>query len=89
MKRQFTGVFIPASIYLDKQLTASQKLLVAEIIALAGPSGCYATNGHFADHLDTDATRISKHISHLEQLGYITVQQGKQRRIQPTPKAYG
>jgi len=87
--RKFTGVFIPANVYLDKDLTPAQKLLLAEIIALASSGRCVATNGHFAEHLDTDATRISKHIARLEELNYIAIEHGKLRALKPTPKAHG
>ena len=73
MDRAFRGVFIPAHIWLDKNLNATEKCLMAEIDSLSKIGGCFASNQYFADFLDLSKDRTSKLISGLKNKGYITV----------------
>lgn len=72
MERDFKGVWIPAEIYLDKELSWTEKLLLIEIDSLDGPDGCFALNEHFAEHLGISKGRVSKLISKLIEKEYIT-----------------
>jgi hypothetical protein len=66
---------LPANVRYDKELPASAKLLYAEITALCNTSGfCWATNGYFADLYGMTARNISRLISQLNNLGYISVE---------------
>lgn len=63
---------LPAVVRYDKDLKASEKLLYAEITALAGKEGsCWATNGYFAELFDCVEETISRAISKLEKKKYI------------------
>ena len=73
MDRAFKGIWIPKEIYLDKNLNWTEKILLIEIDSLDGEEGCFATNEHFAKHLMISKDRVSKLISKLNLLGYITV----------------
>ena len=73
MDRAFRGVFIPAHIWLDKNLNATEKCLMAEIDSLSKIGGCFASNQHFAEFLGLSKDRASKLISGLKNKGYITV----------------
>ena len=90
--KEFTGVFIPANVYLTRDISPIQKLLLSEIIALS-PSGhgCRAGNAHFGGHLGCGNASVSEHIAALEKAGYVTLayEAQKPRTIYPTPKAYG
>lgn len=71
-ERRFTGVFIPAKLYLDTNLKWIEKILIAEIEALTSETTpCKASNGHFARHLGVSKDRVSRLISKLIEQGYI------------------
>ena len=73
-ERKFTGVFIPAKLYLDTNLSWIEKILIVEIEALTTKDKpCIASNEHFAKHLGISKDRISKIISSLVQQGYIHI----------------
>ena len=65
-QRNFTGVFIPAAIYENEELSWSDKILWAEIQALSGKTACRASNAHFAKHLKSTEHNISKSIAKLK-----------------------
>ena len=71
-KKEFTGVFVPADILMAQDLTPLQKLLYAEILALSGNDGCFASSSHFAQHLGVSDRHIRDNIKSLEKLGYIS-----------------
>ncbi len=49
-ERGFKGVWIPAALWLDRNLSITEKVMLVEIDSLdAGPRGCYASNAHFAE----------------------------------------
>lgn len=70
-KKEFKGVFVPAEILMAQDLTPLQKLLYAEILALSGNDGCFASSSHFAKHLCITERRIRSNLADLEKLGYI------------------
>lgn len=72
-QRKFTGVFIPAEIYENKEISWIQKILWCEIQALSGSDCCYASNAHFAEHLGIDERNVIKHISVLKQYGLVEI----------------
>lgn len=72
-QRKFTGVFIPAEIYENKEISWIQKILWCEIQALSGSDCCYASNAHFAEHLGIDERNVIKHISVLKQHGLVEI----------------
>jgi hypothetical protein len=81
MTRDFKGVWIPKEIWLDTNLTWMQRLLLVEIDSLDSADHCFASNAHFAQHLQLSKSRISDLVSSLEQDGYIQCSlnyQGKQ-----------
>lgn len=65
---------LTAEVRYDKQLKAAEKLLYAEITALANKEGyCFATNSYLAELYSTHKNSISRYISSLEKRGYIRV----------------
>ena len=75
MNRDFRGIWIPKDIWLNKDLSTNEKVLLAEIDSLGGSSdGCFASNQYFADFFDLSKDRISRLISGLKNKGYITVE---------------
>ena len=75
MNRDFRGIWIPKEIWLRKDLSTNEKILLAEIDSLGGSSdGCFASNQYFADFFDLSKDRISRLVSGLKNKGYITVE---------------
>ena len=72
MERQFKGIWIPAEIWNDKDLTIQEKFVLAEIDSFSGPEGCFAMNNHFAELLTLSPNRCSAIITNLEKKGKIT-----------------
>lgn len=80
-KRNFRGVWIPADIWLNKDLTLQEKVMLIEIDSLQDEvRGCYKSNSGFADFFGLSASRVSRIISSLEEKGYIQVEQVRQGR---------
>src|SRR5258705_840574 len=71
-KNGFKGVWLCAAIYESSELSAVEKLLLAEIDALTTDTdACYATNAHFSDRLGVTVTRVDHLLGRLTRLGYI------------------
>ena len=74
IERDFKGIWIPKEIWLDSNLTWSEKMLLVEIDSLATlEKGCIATNEYLSDFFNLSKDRISKLISSLKSKGYIEV----------------
>lgn len=70
--RAFRGIWVPAEIWLDKNLTLLEKAIFVEIDSLSKkPDGCYAGNKHFADMFDCSERKVSAAISKLMKIGYV------------------
>ena len=83
-ERDFKGVWIPRTVWLDERLNALDKVILTEIDSLDnGERGCYASNKHIAEFCQCSETKVSTAISKLIKLGYITVQKfdGRQREL--------
>lgn len=66
---------LTASIRYDNKLKANEKLMYAEITALANKEGyCHASNRYFSELYNVTLQTVSTWISHLEKLGYIETQ---------------
>jgi hypothetical protein len=71
-KKGFKGVWLCAAIYELSELSAVEKLLLAEIDALTTDAdACYATNAHFSERLGVTVTRVNHLLGKLTRLGYI------------------
>ena len=70
---KFKGVYIPAFVWLNKDLTPTQKMLLCEIDAMSDGKNnpCFAKNEHFANHLGIDIKSTSNMIGKLIKLGYV------------------
>ena len=73
-KHVFTGVFIPAKIWMSKELTPQKKMIMAEIKALSEETGwCFANNGHFAEWLLCSPQNVSNAIRQMHRDGLIEI----------------
>jgi len=66
-KREFTGVFIPAHIWVSKALIPSEKMILGEIDALSKKTGwCTAGRNHFAEWLNCTPQNDTYFLGKLE-----------------------
>lgn len=73
MERRFKGIWIPKEIYLNKDLSWTDKILLIEIDSLSSnDKGCYASNHYFADFLGISVRQVQACLKKLEDLGLIT-----------------
>ncbi|MCM8526965.1 MAG: helix-turn-helix domain-containing protein [Lentisphaeraceae bacterium] len=70
-KRNFKGVWIPADLWLDNDLTILQKALLVEIESLDNGEGCWKSNSTFADFFNCGTATITRAVKDLKKLGYI------------------
>lgn len=79
MDRDFRGIWIPAEIWLTKELTVGEKLMYVEIESLSKlQRGCFASNAHFAEMFSISNSRVSEIISSLAVKGFVSVEQKRQ-----------
>lgn len=71
MDRDFKGIWISKEIWLNPELSAVDKVLLAEIDSLDNEQHCYATNEYFAEFLQVSVPTISRSIKKLTELGLI------------------
>lgn len=84
LTRDFKGVWIARSVWLDKRLNALEKVILMEIDSLDSTErGCYASNKYIAEFCQCSETKVSTAISKLVKLGYLTVKSfdGRQREL--------
>lgn len=69
--RRFSGVWIPAEIWLENGLNALEKILLVEINSLDNENGCTAGNDYFSGFLGVTTIRVSQMIKRLKDDEYI------------------
>ena len=69
--RDFKGVWIPKEIWLNSELTLLEKAIFTEIDSLDNENHCIASNDYFAEFCDCSASKVSKAIKKLKDLGMI------------------
>jgi hypothetical protein len=73
-ERQFKGIWIPKEIWLDDNLSALDKVILAEIDSLDDEeTGCYASNQHIAAFCQCSESKVTKTIAKLIKLKYIYI----------------
>lgn len=73
-KQKLKGLWIPAEILLNEELTDKEKLILAMILYLSEEtSSCFASNKYIANIVNVTADRVSKIISSLKEKNYIKV----------------
>lgn len=71
MDRDFKGVWIPKEIWLNSNLTITEKCLLVEIESLSKNGECFASNEHFAEFLGMHKNNVSRMITSLIEKGYL------------------
>ena len=73
-KQKLKGLWIPAEILLNEELTDKEKLILAMILYLSEEtSSCFASNKYIANIVNVTRDRVSKIISSLRDKNYIKV----------------
>lgn len=70
-KREFLGVWIPKDIYLNKDLSWMEKIILIEVTSFSENGKCFATNQYFAEFLGISASRVRHIIADLVKKGYL------------------
>lgn len=80
MERNFKGVWIPAKIWLSKDLSVVEKCLLTEIDSLSTTEkGCFASNAYLAEFLGVSVPTITRAIKKLESINIIKSETKKER----------
>lgn len=79
VNRRFQGVWIPSQLWLNRELSLTEKVMLVEISSLQSEDkGCYASNAHFAEFFNLSISRTSEIISSLQKKGHIRIVQNRQ-----------
>lgn len=75
------GVWIPGSVWQNRELTALDKIIFAEIDFLDnGGLGCHASNEHLASFCGCSERKVTEAVSKLQTMGFISCScNGRQR----------
>ena len=72
--RDFKGVWIPAKIWLDANLSIQETVFLTEIDSLDnGKNGCFASNKYFSTFFGLSTSRCSRVIASLKDKGYLNI----------------
>jgi hypothetical protein len=69
--RDFKGVWIPKEIWLNSELSALDRVLLAEINSLDNENHCTASNDYFAEFCGVGVATITRSIKKLKTMGFI------------------
>ncbi|MFQ5454125.1 MAG: helix-turn-helix domain-containing protein, partial [Candidatus Zixiibacteriota bacterium] len=70
-KRDFKGIWIPKELYLNRELSWTEKILIIEINSLDCGEGCYASNEYLGKFVGISEGRCANIISNLRKKGFI------------------
>lgn len=80
MNRRFKGIWIPKEIWESKDLSITDRCLLAEIDSLCdSPKGCYASNSYFAKFFGVSERTISRSVRNLQEMNLIEVRINKSK----------
>jgi|GEM_PF-3542651 len=71
LSRAFLGVWIPRGIYLNKDLSWDEKILLIEIESLDKGTGCFASNKYLAAFINVSEGTLANKMTKLRRLGLI------------------
>lgn len=78
MHREFKGVWIPAKVWLNKDLSIQEKALLIEAASF---DECFAGNEHFAEFLGVSVPRVKAIIGKLKNAGYLKTKQVRKGQV--------
>ncbi|GHU28042.1 hypothetical protein FACS1894152_5420 [Bacilli bacterium] len=68
---KFLGVWIPGDIYLSRELSRSEQILLAKIQSLQKKKGCFAGNEYFARFLNLSVGAVANMLTKLKRFNLI------------------
>ena len=91
---QFTGIWIPAELYLHKELKGSDRELLGSICSFHKSGSKYTSLTYLSELFGTDKSTLRKRVARLEKMGFLIRDDrnsttGGSNLIKPTPKCYG
>lgn len=73
-KQKLKGLWIPAEILLNADLSDKEKIVLSMILYLSdGTGSCFASNKYIASIVNVSSDRVSKIVSSLKDKGYVDV----------------
>jgi len=70
--REFKGVWIPRDLYLNDELSWTDKLIIIEIDSFSRNGlPCFISNEYLCNHIRCSASTIEKSMKKIQELGYI------------------
>lgn len=73
-ERSFKGIWIPAEIWLNQDLTVMEKLFLVEIDSLDNDNGCFASNAYFSKFFGISKGRCTQIIKSLEAKNLVKIE---------------
>lgn len=72
--KKFTGIWIPAEIYLDQDLSWTEKIIYLEISSFtAASTKCFFSNDYLASRIGISPSQVSRIISRLREINLVTL----------------
>ena len=83
MQREFKGVWIPKEVWLNQELSLTEKALLAEIDSFTGEGKAfYKSNETIQEEYKVSRPTISKSLKKLEGMGFIKIEfDGRRRKV--------
>ena len=73
-KQKLKGLWIPAEILLNNDLSDKEKIILSMVLYLSDETGsCFASNKYIASIVNVTSDRVSKIVSSLKDKGYVDV----------------
>ena len=73
-KQKLKGLWIPAEILLNNDLSYKEKIVLSMVLYLSDDTGsCFASNKYIASIVNVTSDRVSKIVSSLKDKGYVDV----------------
>jgi uncharacterized phage protein (TIGR02220 family) len=72
MDRKFNGIWIPKSLWFNKELSLNEKIFLCEIDSLSKNGVCNQTNTYFSDFFSLSKSRTSEIINSLKSKKFIS-----------------
>lgn len=89
-ERDFKGVWIPKAVWLDRRLSALDKLILSGIVCICAVDeyDCFASNKAIADFCGCSESKVTKSIFLLASIGYLQIKSfdGRERRVNVPPE---
>ena len=73
-KRKVKGIWIPIGIWSNRELSITERVILAEINNFENAKGCFISNNSLGRFVGLSGSRISQIISRLKDLEYVSIE---------------